>query len=271
MHLAAALVGQRQRALARGQRRRDQLLDLGGGLRALEHDLARRVQHADLDLHAVLQYRVPQLVRDAVHGSRVAAARLPTGAAPSANSADYGRPASAAARAAGSSRCRARAATRSARPRSAWAAGGRSASHQRAATWPAPVSATDSSSALVGVEAGVGGDRLGHRPHRLLGHSADPVAHGRIVAEVGLEDQPERAVVAARLAVDEVEVGRHDAVHPLLVVVGGGQRLRDRRPTAPRSGRRAGPGRARACPGSAGRARAWTPRPVRRCRPSPAA
>ena len=82
-----------------------------------------------------------------------------------------------------------------------------------------------------GVQPGVGGDGLGHRLHRLVGHPGDPLAHGRVVAEVGLEDQPERAVVAAGLAVDEVEVGRKHPVDALLVVVGLGQR----RPTAARS------------------------------------
>ena len=45
-------------------------------------------------------------------------------------------------------------------------------------------------------------------------HPVDPLPHGRFVAQVGLEDQPERLA----LVVDEVEVGAHRSRDPLLVV-----------------------------------------------------
>src|SRR6266571_6805775 len=62
----------------------------------------------------------------------------------------------------------------------------------------------------------------------------DAVADRWFVAEVGLEDQPERAGRAACRAVDEVEIRAQDAVHAFLVVVGARQRFLDR--TAERLG-----------------------------------
>ena len=49
---SALLVGQRQHARVLGQRVGDQLLHLGGSLRAVEAELARAVRDTDLDLHA---------------------------------------------------------------------------------------------------------------------------------------------------------------------------------------------------------------------------
>jgi hypothetical protein len=51
----------------------------------------------------------------------------------------------------------------------------------------------------------------------------------RLVAEICLENKSERARAAARRAIDEVEVRGEDCVHPLLVVVGGGQCIPNRR------------------------------------------
>ena len=66
-------------------------------------------------------------------------------------------------------------------------------SHHRAATCAAPVSAIDSSSACGRDEPGVRGDGVGHGAHDRSIGPFDPLAHRRLVAEVGLEDQPERA------------------------------------------------------------------------------
>ena len=88
----------------------------------------------------------------------------------------------------------------------------------------------------------------------------------RLVAQVGLEDQPEGAAVV----VDEVEkyAASSAATRSLLSVV---EASASRHGVDHRSQdvRRAARGRGRACRGSAGRAPAWTPRPARRCRPSP--
>jgi hypothetical protein len=69
-------------------------------------------------------------------------------------------------------------------------------------------------------EPGVASDGVGDgRRDR----GVDPVgagAHGGLVRQVGLEDQPEDAGVAAVLSVDEVEVPSEHIVHPQLVVIG---------------------------------------------------
>jgi hypothetical protein len=54
-HLAAAVVGEDELPVHALESRGHQRLDLVGGLRTVQRDLARRVQHADLDLHAILQ------------------------------------------------------------------------------------------------------------------------------------------------------------------------------------------------------------------------
>jgi hypothetical protein len=76
------------------------------------------------------------------------------------------------------------------------------------------------------VRAGVPGDRLGDGVRAARGHPLDALAHGRVVAQVGLEDQPEGALVRT-VAVDEVEVGTHRRCHAQAVVRRGGQRLAD--------------------------------------------
>src|SRR6476646_5810090 len=49
--LPTPLVGQAERAVDALERCRHRRFDLFWGQRGLQHDLARRVQHADLDLH----------------------------------------------------------------------------------------------------------------------------------------------------------------------------------------------------------------------------
>jgi len=78
-------------------------------------------------------------------------------------------------------------------------------------------------------EPGVRGHRVGHGAHDRPIRAFDSVAHRRLVAEIGLEDESERAWATARRAIDEVEVRGEDCVHPLLVVVSGGQGIPNRR------------------------------------------
>ena len=53
----------------------------------------------------------------------------------------------------------------------------------------------------------------------LAGHPVDLLAHGGLVGQVGLEDQPEGAGVAGHVVVER----RHRGRHPQLVVLGGRQ------------------------------------------------
>ena len=62
---------------------------------------------------------------------------------------------------------------------------------------------------LVG-QAGVLVDHLGDRLGALAGDPVDPLAHRRLVGEVGLEDQPEGALGAGDVVVEDVH-GRGDA------------------------------------------------------------
>jgi hypothetical protein len=73
-------------------------------------------------------------------------------------------------------------------------------------------------------QPGVGGDRVGDGLHAQPRHPGEPLPYGRLVAQVGLEHQPERALHVGALAVDEVEVCADRVVHPLGVV--GGRRHR---------------------------------------------
>ncbi|GHF18550.1 hypothetical protein GCM10018772_49590 [Streptomyces fumanus] len=57
------LVHEAQQLRLAGQRGGDRLLDLIGALTALQNDLARRVLHADLDLHGYVPPTVSE-VRD---------------------------------------------------------------------------------------------------------------------------------------------------------------------------------------------------------------
>src|ERR687885_649993 len=68
----------------------------------------------------------------------------------------------------------------------------------------------------LGIGAGVGGDDLGDRLDAGPGAPVDGRADVVVVAQVGLEDQPERLA----LGVDEVEVGADRAVDPGAVVGG---------------------------------------------------
>ena len=72
---------------------------------------------------------------------------------------------------------------------------------------------------LVG-QAGVVVDDLGDHRGALGGDPLDVLAHGGLVGQVGLEDQPEGAGVAGDVVVEDV----HRGGDPLLVVVGGLQR-----------------------------------------------
>ena len=69
---------------------------------------------------------------------------------------------------------------------------------------------------LLAGQPGVLVDHLGDRLGALAGDPVDPLAHGRLVGQVGLEDQPERALGAGDVVVEDVH-RRRDA---LLVVVG---------------------------------------------------
>jgi hypothetical protein len=46
---------------------------------------------------------------------------------------------------------------------------------------------------ILAVEAGVSGNRVGDGLDRALKRPIDPLANGRLVAQIGFEDQPERA------------------------------------------------------------------------------
>ena len=116
---------------------------------------------------------------------------------------------------------------------------------------------------LVG-KAGVVADDVRDHRRALGGDPVDALADGRLVGQVGLEDEAEGAGVAGDVGEEDV----HRRLDALAVVV---RRLQGR-PAVVDDQRRtrcpAAPGRARACPGSAGRAPAWRRRHARRCRPS---
>ena len=76
----------------------------------------------------------------------------------------------------------------------------------------------------VGVgEVGVAGDDLGQRLATGEGDALDSLGDGRLIGEVGLEDQPERRALPR----DELEVCGDTGDDALLVVVGAGQRIPD--------------------------------------------
>ena len=137
-------------------------------------------------------------------------------------------------------------------------------SQNRALTWAIPT--RDTASSRDASSGSPVSSRMTCGDHRraLVGDPVDPLADGRLVGQVGLEDQPERAGLAG----DVVEEGVHRRLDALLVVVGRLQRgaavVDDQRRRRCRAAR----GRARACRGSAGRAPAWRRRRARRCRPS---
>src|SRR3712207_9579802 len=62
-------------------------------------------------------------------------------------------------------------------------------------------------------------------PYPPLFRSGPPLGDRRLVAQVALEDQPERALARRARAVDEVEVGLHRRLDALPVVGGRAERL----------------------------------------------
>ena len=98
-------------------------------------------------------------------------------------------------------------------------------SHQRAATCADAGQPGGEQHGRLAVELGVLGDDVGDGHGARVHHRVHPVADGRFSGEVGLEDEPERAVRIGH----EGEVGTDRGVDPLLVVGGGRQRLPDGR------------------------------------------
>jgi len=71
------------------------------------------------------------------------------------------------------------------------------------------------------VDAGVAHDRHGDRVNTRTFGAVDPLANGRFVAQIRLENEPERFT----FVVDEFEVGAHRTAHAVFVVVRRGHRV----------------------------------------------
>src|SRR6266478_5280349 len=70
-------------------------------------------------------------------------------------------------------------------------------------------------------DPGVLADDLADHLRTVLQRTLEPLPHGRFVAQIGLEDEPERLAFTR----DEVEERAEGGCHPLLVLCGGRERV----------------------------------------------